>query len=288
MKRITPLLLFSASVAVGCTQLEDSRIEARQRRMARAAYVTSPGACNGMPHSVDYAQGFEAGYYDVASGGDGCPPPLPPKKYWRATYNSPVGQEHVKAWFQGFRDGAAAAKADGVASYGTIYVSDEHRNGLKRAAQVPPVVVPPGAPPRVLTPSIPIPPPGTSQEVPIHGPNAGPVPTDGAQLKPSTSDSQDSSEQGWELTKPHPLKSTNTAWKPTRKAATGSSTITPVMAPTAADEAAPIPAVSTPAKASTAQPSAMPVRLKLPDLELPAGFAPEAGLGDPTTLRSKE
>ena len=154
MKRITPLLLFSASVAVGCTQLEDSRIEARQRRMARAAYVTSPGACNGMPHSVDYAKGFEEGYYDVASGGDGCPPALPPEKYWWATYNSPVGQEHVKAWFQGFRDGAAAARADGVASYGTIYVSDEHRNGLKRAA------VPASCPsscnrlagPRVLTP----------------------------------------------------------------------------------------------------------------------------------------
>ena len=116
MKRPYTVLLLCASMAVGCAQIQDRRIEARQRRMARSAYAVSPGACNGHAHSVDYAQGFEEGYYDVASGGDGCPPALPPQKYWRATYNSPLGQEHVKAWTQGVRDGAAAAKADRVSS----------------------------------------------------------------------------------------------------------------------------------------------------------------------------
>ena len=286
MKRITPLLLFSASVAVGCTQLEDNRIEARQRRMARAAYVTSPGACNGMQHSVDYAKGFEAGYFDVASGGDGCPPALPPKKYWSATYNSPVGQEHVKAWFQGFRDGAAAARADGVASYGTIYVADEHRIGLRRAAQGPaPGVVPP-APQPLMQPYLT---PGVPQQVPILGPG------DGAPLQPPMSDARKSpllrkvgpADQEPDVQKPAPLAQPPSAWRPAKQKST-SLTITPVAASPGSSENAPIPAVSASAKETTQKPTAEPVRLKLPELELPAGFAPEAGLGEPKSVRANQ
>jgi len=127
MERVLPFAILAAAIFSGCTQLEDARLEGRLRRMARSAYTASPGACNGVAHSHDYAKGFEEGYYDVASGGDGCPPALPPKKYWSATYASPVGREHIEAWFQGFRDGAATARAEGAASYGVISISAEHR-----------------------------------------------------------------------------------------------------------------------------------------------------------------
>jgi len=149
MERVLPFLIL-ASIASGCTQLEDARLEGRLRRMARSAYANSPGACNGVAHSYDYVRGFEEGYYDVASGGDGCPPALPPKKYWSATYASPVGQEHIEAWFQGFRDGAATAKSDGVASFGVLHISAEHRV----ARQSPGVVAPPLPPPPKVVESL--------------------------------------------------------------------------------------------------------------------------------------
>jgi len=163
MKRATPLLLLAClATSAGCVGLDDARLEGRLRRMARAAYATSPGACNGVVHSVDYAKGFEEGYYDVASGGDGCPPALPPKKYWRATYGSPVGQDHVDAWFQGFRDGAASAKAEGAGSFGVIRVSAESRYGVERSKNMPRIVLPMTGPrvkpPPEAEPSIPPPP----------------------------------------------------------------------------------------------------------------------------------
>ena len=282
MKRITPLLLFSASVAVGCTQLEDNRIEARQRRMARAAYVTSPGACNGMLHSVDYAKGFEAGYFDVASGGDGCPPALPPKKYWGAAYNSPVGQEHVKAWFQGFRDGAAAARADGVASFGTIYVADEHRNGLRRSAHGPGAVAPPPVPQPLMQPG---PTPPVPQQIPITGPaplDTGAAPMSDARKSPPLRNVGEADQES-DIQKPAPLTPSPTAANRPAKLKS-SPTITTVRA----DENAPIPAVSTPAKDTTLKPASEPVKLKLPELDLPAGFAPEAGLGDPKAVGANQ
>jgi hypothetical protein len=191
MARVFFVLSFAAPVLSGCTQLDDARLEGRLRRMARSAYVASPGACNGVHHSVDYAKGFEEGYYDVASGGDGCPPPLPPKKYWSATYASPVGREHIEAWFQGFRDGAATAKVEGVAGYGLLHVSAEHRNSRPG----PPMTVPrPPSPPTVLellpkqdslTKAEPTPPP----EVPFSTPPplAKPTVIETSSVKPPSS-----------------------------------------------------------------------------------------------------
>jgi hypothetical protein len=287
MKRLTPLLLLSASVAVGCTQLQDSRLEARQRRMARAAYTTSPGACNGTVHSVDYRHGFEEGYYDVASGGDGCPPALPPKKYWSATYHSPAGQEHVKAWFQGYRDGAAAAKADGASAYGTLYISEEHRNGMKRAAQPTPAQVAPLAPQPTTVPL----PPSPSQ-VPILGPAVPPlVPpnsTQGVPLKPPMSDAQKAPTLR-DLKPPVPIPPSS-AQRPDLKPLapmTGETNAKPIPALVMPE---PIPAAIPAVKqvgASVPTPAPEPVKLKLPEFELPEGFAPEATLGEPQAVGSR-
>jgi hypothetical protein len=166
MKRLMTGLLSALFAVMGCAQLEDARLEGRLRRMARSAYVVSPGACAGVVHDVDYAQGFEDGYYDVASGGDGCPPALPPKKYWRATYSTPAGAEHVDAWFQGFRDGAAAATADGAASVGTIRIAAEHKHGKPPKFELQPLTPTPVAAP-------------TPKAMPIVGPSPvrGPTPT---------------------------------------------------------------------------------------------------------------
>jgi len=59
-------------------------------------------------HHDDYRKGFIDGYADyVQFGGNGEPPPLPPRCYWAK--ESPDGRQKAFDWFAGFRRGAAAA-----------------------------------------------------------------------------------------------------------------------------------------------------------------------------------
>jgi hypothetical protein len=231
-------------------------------------------------HSVDYAQGFEEGYYDVASGGDGCPPPLPPEKYWRATYNSPVGQEHVKAWFQGFRDGAAAARADGVAAYGTIYVPEEHRNANRNRT--------PNGPPPNENQLQPLPQGGLNQ-APIIGPQpnlmlppnpmpSAPIPMSDAHKAPPLKDVQPP---------PMPMPPPSAKRQDSKGPNQPIIAATPVTPAVASPSAPPSPAavqVSATVESKSNASGAEPVQLKLPEFELPAGFTPEAALGEPKAI----
>jgi hypothetical protein len=74
------------------------------------------------PHH--YGKGFRAGYRDVASGGEGCPPTLPPSCYWSVCYQNPAGQQKVQEWFRGWVYGANAARIDGVSDFNTIMTSE--------------------------------------------------------------------------------------------------------------------------------------------------------------------
>jgi hypothetical protein len=68
-------------------------------------------------------QGFRDGFQNVASGGTGCPPPLPPRKYWTWKYQTAEGQAKVAAWFEGFAYGASAAEERGAGNFQEIAVS---------------------------------------------------------------------------------------------------------------------------------------------------------------------
>lgn len=74
-------------------------------------------------YPIDYGKGFREGYRNVAGGGDGCPPTLPPQCYWSVCFQNPIGQAKVQEWFRGFVFGANAAKLDGVAEYSQIMTS---------------------------------------------------------------------------------------------------------------------------------------------------------------------
>jgi len=74
------------------------------------------------PHH--YGKGFRAGYRDVANGGEGCPPTMPPQCYWSVCYQNPAGQQKVQEWFRGYVYGANAAKIDGVADFNMIMTSE--------------------------------------------------------------------------------------------------------------------------------------------------------------------
>jgi hypothetical protein len=75
------------------------------------------------PQFHAFGEGFRDGYISVASGGNGCPPPVPPRRYWNWRYQTPEGQAQVAAWWEGFPYGARAADVDGAGLYQQIQVS---------------------------------------------------------------------------------------------------------------------------------------------------------------------
>jgi hypothetical protein len=77
------------------------------------------------PYLKAFGEGYQAGYIDVASGGNGCPPVLPPRCYWAWHYQSPEGQAKVAAWFAGFPHGAATAERDNAGGWQEIQVSHQ-------------------------------------------------------------------------------------------------------------------------------------------------------------------
>lgn len=122
--------------ASGCTALQGVRdlvqyndvcddfvIGWRNYVWANQAWHGAKPSYRGHPQLKDFGEGFRAGYRDVAAGGSGCPPPLPPRKYWSWKYQSPDGQAKVAAWFAGYPHGAATAEQECAGNWRQIQVS---------------------------------------------------------------------------------------------------------------------------------------------------------------------
>lgn len=154
----------------GCYDIQ-ANIEDQQMQLARSMHASRAWRrCKGIYHDVDhrkhFGDGFCAGYADVASGGAGCAPTLPPRKYWSVWYQNPSGQRKVQAWFEGFAHGALAAEQEGAGAWGTILTNQagqacmipegaEHEifvegyDGYVPGMGAGPMVVPPGVPPGI-------------------------------------------------------------------------------------------------------------------------------------------
>jgi hypothetical protein len=77
------------------------------------------------PFTIDQERGFEEGFVDyLIAGGTGHPPPLPPRRYWKAKFQTPDGQLAVQQWFRGYEHGAAVAEASGLRSLVTLPASE--------------------------------------------------------------------------------------------------------------------------------------------------------------------
>lgn len=94
----------------GCTALSDCKYEMGQKIRTSQAWHEFDG-CNQQCFTCDYREGWKKGYYDVLTGGDGRPPVVPPKKYWKPpvfTQHDPSRQDE---WYTGYQDGASCAKS---------------------------------------------------------------------------------------------------------------------------------------------------------------------------------
>ncbi len=99
-------LLISLS---GCTALSDCKYEVGQKIRTHQAWGEFDG-CQSRCFTVDYSSGWKAGFYDVATGGTGCPPVFAPKKYWKPPVLCEYDPSRRDEWYTGFQDGAAYAK----------------------------------------------------------------------------------------------------------------------------------------------------------------------------------
>ena len=102
------LTLAALGSLAGCASIEDCKYETGQKLRAWHAFEEYKHTC-GSPLSIDYACGWKSGYYDVATGGNGCPPLTAPQRYWKPSQILARCDQDRKQWYIGFQDGAAYA-----------------------------------------------------------------------------------------------------------------------------------------------------------------------------------
>ncbi len=93
----------------GCTALSDCKYEVGQKIRTQQAWHEFDG-CHNQCFTCDYSTGWKAGFYDVATGGEGCPPVIAPKRYWKPPVFVEYDPSRRDDWYRGFQDGAAYAK----------------------------------------------------------------------------------------------------------------------------------------------------------------------------------
>jgi hypothetical protein len=72
----------------------------------------------------DYAGGFVSGFVDyVRLGGNGEPPPVPPREYWNISTRAGSGKDRAAQWFDGYRHGARVAMDGGYRELATLQSS---------------------------------------------------------------------------------------------------------------------------------------------------------------------
>lgn len=91
------------------------------RQWADQAWAEAGGASPQDGMVDDYALGFRDGFVDyVYAGGEGEPPPVPPRKFWNVAWRTPEGDDAARQWFSGYRHGAQVARNGGYRDGGIV------------------------------------------------------------------------------------------------------------------------------------------------------------------------
>ncbi len=93
----------------GCASLTDFHYEQTQRSRARSAWHEHGVATMPPSYASDYRAGWKDGFYDVATGGRGCPPVVAPSHYWKPAQILADCDQARHTYYSGFQDGVAAA-----------------------------------------------------------------------------------------------------------------------------------------------------------------------------------
>jgi len=125
-----------------CQCFQEHTERQRNRKWADQAWQAVCGAHPDLARSDDYAAGFKDGFAEhLWRGGNGEPPPLPPRKYRAVSYQTPSGYQAIESWFAGYRHGAEVAQEGGYRELVT---------GPSSLRSVPPVPVEGAHPPPLV------------------------------------------------------------------------------------------------------------------------------------------
>ncbi|MCA9013979.1 MAG: hypothetical protein KDA77_01485, partial [Planctomycetaceae bacterium] len=101
------------------TDLDKYVVKHAAKKCAHQSLKTMACSCKDKP-SKAFRKGYQQAYIDIALGGSGEVPPVPPEEYWAAHYRTPEGYLEVQEWFTGYKLGAEHALADGRYDYNKI------------------------------------------------------------------------------------------------------------------------------------------------------------------------
>jgi hypothetical protein len=98
-----------------CNSRELFHSQKQSRVLAQTAWREMEAQDSLSDVSDDYGAGFRKGYADFLEfGGQGLPPAVPPRPYWRTKRKSTNNRQAVQDWFDGFTHGASAAQESGL------------------------------------------------------------------------------------------------------------------------------------------------------------------------------
>ena len=131
--RVGIRLLFSAITiltlcqSIGCQGSlreihEATMLTYRDHVWSRRAYNLRYANCD-RQYADHFQKGFQAGYVEVCTGGDGYVPALPPHEYRAYEFQSAEGAKCINSWFEGYPAGVAAAKHDKAGTYHDVLIS---------------------------------------------------------------------------------------------------------------------------------------------------------------------
>lgn len=118
-----PVLIATSLAITGCTSLCDAKYEMTQKVRTCKAWYEYDSECL---VTGDYKHGWKAGYYDVITGGTGCPPVIAPHKYWTPPVFTQYDPSRRDDWYRGFADGAACAKCEPELHYLQTFMPPRH------------------------------------------------------------------------------------------------------------------------------------------------------------------
>ncbi len=99
----------------------------KDRRAARKSAILNANIAMSQQSSGcetrDFRYGFQQAFLDIANGGSGALPAIPPSRYWAAPYRTGWGHDKARSWFEGYEAGAAAAKCGSLCSTGSVPTS---------------------------------------------------------------------------------------------------------------------------------------------------------------------
>jgi hypothetical protein len=164
--------LLADGTCVACYRLREAVGDCaethRNYKWAEQAWANVRRCYPQVNYSEDYAAGFRDGFSEyLYRGGNGEPPPLPPKHYRHVSYQTPGGYKSIEDWFAGYRHGATAAREGGYRQYVTGPSSVQTLQPAASVVEVHPTSEPP---PPVETPRQPSSlPPVVPAQAPITG-----------------------------------------------------------------------------------------------------------------------